>query len=319
MTTTSHTAPRRPRCRPRWMAVSVTVVLLLGSGLLPAQAAPEPAVSAALPPGYEVVETTHNVTLTPGDVFFTTNTCPGGKSILGGGASLSLEPSATGAPSLVTNGPARASVTNWLVTYVNLGATAVSFGVRVTAVCASSGLSGLEQVSSVGLGGTIQPNSQSDGSVACPGGKKVIGGGVQTSSPGSPPPVTLPVNSSHGQGWAVTYVNPGSSAVNLSYVITAICVDPDAVNTTSVTPQLTTAQLAGGAEEIRTLQCAGSPLNGGITVWSVSPSSPGPLLSVVEDGPIPASPGQTTWRFRLRNYGTTQLRVQYLVNVTCTS
>jgi hypothetical protein len=325
MATSSHTTPRRPR----WMAVCASAALLLGSGLQqpagaapdPAvSAAPEPAVSAALPPGYEIVESTNSVTLNPGEHFFTFTSCPGGKFIWGGGASLSLEPSG-GAPSLVTSGPSNAPPTQWVVNYVNIGGTATSFGVRVTAICANLS-SSIHYVTLSSSAADLPPNSQTQLEVPCPGSSRIIAGGVVGPTTGQTRGgLELLANTNHGAGWGAVYVNGGDTTEpSFGYRVTAICADPDVTGFNTIQQQLATVVIAPGTNTIiPPLQCAGSPVSGGILVWSVSPSNVAPKLTVPEDGPIPASPGQTMWRFRLLNYGTTQLRVQYLVSVTCVS
>jgi hypothetical protein len=309
------------------MAVCASAALLLAGGMQPARAAPEPTVSAApeptvsaaLPPGYEIVETTHNVTLNPGETFSTFNNCSGGNFILSGGASLSLEPSGGGAPSLVTSGPSNPPSTSWLVIYGNPGAAAVTFGVRVTAICASIQSSLHYQIAFSGTADLL-PNSQTQLAAPCPANTTIIGGGVTTGS--AVGGLALLANSSHGAGWAGLFVNAGNTTVfSFAYRVTAICVDSSVPGFNTIRQQLATVDVAPGTNTIiPPLQCSASPVSGGIIIWNVTPSDVAPKLTVAEDGPIPPSGvGQTSWRFRLVNFGTNSLRVQYLVSLTCVS
>src|SRR5215213_9209340 len=99
MTTTSRsTSRRRPRWRSLWLAVSAMLALGFGVDLLPARATPEVGVLGDLPPGYQVVEnsTQGTVPLANNGHFDLTAVCPAGLQIIGGGASLRVEPSGNG-------------------------------------------------------------------------------------------------------------------------------------------------------------------------------------------------------------------------------
>jgi hypothetical protein len=320
MATIPYTNSGRPRRRSLWLAAIAGVVALLGADLSPVQALPDSSVSAALPPAYEVRENVPTpFTLGPGQLISVEASCSSSAlSLLGGGASLSVEPSGGPGLSLTSNGPGSDN-TSWRGEWTNLGTAPITFGPRVTAVCGASGLANLTTTT---VTAALPPNSSNGGTVPCPPDRpRAIGGGAQNflATVGQR---TLPQNTLQGQAWRALWVNYGSSTVQSEYGLDVICIRPaDFANTTIQSPRIQqiTRTIAPGDSAIDTQTCSGSPLGGGVNIYSATPNNPAPKVSVIESGPIPSSPGQTTWRTRLHNFGDTQLIVQFFVSVSCVS